>query len=243
MAVAETQVRSFGHLVLDSPKDAAAHSRFATTSALYPIGFSCDRYEFSPVHGRTLKLRCSILDGRIIKRKQKASGHPVSKIHDGPIFRILWGRGVDEEVDTIDYPFDPKIHAQPVGRKDKSSSSASTTSLGALFLPEPHMRVKVRFDKHQYFGGTVLSVVKPEVTSPKFKKARTASSVAIRIRYDDGSVETIQYPDPDVKLAMPGTLFYFGFYFLCYSSLSSGTHMYTDLLLQVPKTTLTIKDD
>lgn len=204
MAVAETQVRSFGHLVLDSPKDAAAHSRFATTSALYPIGFSCDRYEFSPVHGRTLKLRCSILDGRIIKRKQKASGHPVSKIHDGPIFRILWGRGVDEEVDTIDYPFDPKIHAQPVGRKDKSSSSASTTSLGALFLPEPHMRVKVRFDKHQYFGGTVLSVVKPEVTSPKFKKARTASSVAIRIRYDDGSVETIQYPDPDVKLAMPG---------------------------------------
>jgi len=191
VAVAETEVRSFGRLLIEPDMEA---SKYATTSALYPVGFSCDRYEFSPVHGRILKLRCSILSGRQIKEKQQAAGHPVSKVHDGPVFRIMWGQGVDEDADQAEYPFDPYTHASPM----HSDTDATLPTQLSNLVPEPGMRVKVRFDKNQFFYGSIIDIGEPE--SKKRRK-----QVEITIQYDDGSSESLLFPDPDVAIAMPGT--------------------------------------
>lgn len=198
VAIAESQVRSFGRILVEPNMD---QSVFASTVALYPIGFSCDRYEFSPVHGRILKMRCSILSGRAIKEKQKAGGHDVSsELPNGPVFRVVWGRGVDEDVDDVDYPFDPTAHARPLKIPKGKSVTVPEEPLGStVTTPGVGMRVKVRFDKNQYFCGTVV-----KVKDAGTKKKRKQSEVLVR--YDDGSSETAIYPDPDIALLMPGTL-------------------------------------
>ena len=222
--VAETTVRSFGRLciqtnpVLGAPapskkakKDGNAESgRFSTTSALYPVGFSCDRYEYSPVHGRVLKMRCSILDGKAVKAKQKKGGFAVdANLPDGPIFRVMWGRGVDEDVvdDSIEYPFDPETTAPPLvatgSAKTDTLLKAATKPKPARIVPERGMRVKVRFEKGQYLCGTIDHVGKPKSTTSS-KSKRKHKEVDITIKYDWGYKEKLAFPDPDVDLMPPG---------------------------------------
>jgi hypothetical protein len=226
--VGETLVRSFGRLYLQSLPSAAAQpppppassagspgskkkkdpvqvlSKFNTTSALYPIGFSCDRYEFSPVHGRTIKMRCSILDGRSVKAKQKEEGYAVqTTLPDGPVFRIMWGRGVDEETE-IELPFDPSAHSPPIVKTGSKQMDAllkeSIRSQASTLLPDRAMRVKVRFDNNEFYFGVVQKVGTPKTVTKNKKKH---PEVDITILYDDGSTESITYPDPDVTLLMP----------------------------------------
>lgn len=220
VSIAEAQVRSFGRLCIQSfpssanskLKSAATvkqpQTKFNTTSALYPVGFSCDRYEFSPVHGRILKMRCSILDGASVKENQKRGGFEVqSELPDGPVFRIMWGRGVDEDVadDKIDYPFDPFVHSPPIVATGSNEGDAllkeAVKGRRVSRLPEVGMRVKVRFDNEQYFPGVISKVGKPQFFMKGKKKRRR---VDVTIQYDDGVVETLSYPDPDLILALPG---------------------------------------
>jgi hypothetical protein len=136
MWVSETYLRSFGRLWATEDDH-----MFATPTALYPIGFNCDRYEFSPVHGRTLKLRCSILDGK----------HHNSQ---GPIFRVMWGQGIDEENDTSSYQYDPYKHSAPLVSREDSVEQAS------MIPPEEGMRVRVRFDEGAFSFGVIQSIKK-----------------------------------------------------------------------------------
>ena len=191
-------VRSFGQLQVEGIGEPA---KFATANALYPVGFSCDRYEFSPVHGRVLKMRCSILDGRRIKEK---SGHTDDGT-DGPVFRVMWGQGVDEDSDKIDYPYDPYSNSTPLTRSGEVDAVAIPAGPGgssSMVVPEEGMRVKVRFDRDQFYYGTISSVVEKDSDKKKKKKRK---SVDIKIKYDDGSSETAVFPDPDISLVMPGT--------------------------------------
>ena len=203
--VGETVVRCFGRLLVE-PENIKV-SKFATPNALYPVGFSCDRYEFSPVHGRVLKMRCSILDGRKIKQKLKAAGHQDKLVNhgfvipDGPVFRVMWGRGVDEDTTVVDYPFDPMQDATPMTASSSNSSIIPSSSSTHSFSPAVGMRVRVRFSKDRSFDGTITMV--QESTSKKKRKP----VFKISINYDDGSKETLLYPDPDVSLLMPGKLF------------------------------------
>lgn len=213
--VAETQVRSFGRLCIQSlpastaAKKTAPSGSFNTTSALYPIGFSCDRYEFSPVHGRILKMRCCILDGKSVKANQVKGDFPVqADLPDGPIFRIMWGLGVDEDAadERIDYPFDLHVHSPPLVMTGSSKGDAlikeAVKSKRAMLLPEEGMRVKVRFAKEQYFPGIIMKVGEPETVTTGKKKRK---QVEVMILYDDGVTETLIHPDPDLVFVMPGT--------------------------------------
>jgi F/Y-rich N-terminus len=198
--VTETQVRSFGRLCIKGSND-----EFNSTSALYPVGFSCDRFDFSPVHGRIIKLRCSILSGRSVKKSQRKGGFPVSDIPDGPIFRIVWGQGVDDEEDC-DYPFNPANSAPPIvatgfSQTDSAIEEVMTTT-PAHILPEVGMKVKVRFEKNQFFGGVITSV--GELPAPGAKTKRKRKQVDVTIQYDDGSTESFLFPDPDLSLELPG---------------------------------------
>jgi hypothetical protein len=197
--ITDTHVlRSFGQLHVEGTGETA---KFATANALYPVGFSCDRYEFSPVHGRVLKMRCSILDGFSIRERTNGSRQDIP---DGPIFRIMWGKGVDEESDKADYPYDPYANSNPVTSSEKDDAIAFPAGPGgtSIFFPERGMRVKVRFEQDQFYTGTIESVVEKEGGEKKKKKRR--KSVNIKIAYDDGSSETSVYPDPDIILVMPG---------------------------------------
>jgi len=202
--LADTSVRSFGRLFLDRDME---HNLFATTTALYPIGFSCDKYEYSPVHGRTVKLRCSILSGKAIKEKQRASGYPVSSfLHDGPVFRIMWGQGIDEDDDTVEYAYHPFTHSSPLtsdGVEAVAFADPGNSLAPNVIAPEPGMRVKVRFEQTKQYCGTITQVTQT-VASKKKRKQNTISVV-----YDDGFSEDIMYPDPDVTLLLPGTYFAF----------------------------------
>lgn len=166
VAVGDVNIRSFGNIT-DRPE-------YSTATALYPIGFSCDLFEFSPVHGRILKLRCSILDGRAISRQV------LDYSHQGPIFRISWGDGVDTESESVEYPFDAN---------------------GAAFdykhmKPQPQMRVKVKFVEDFFYG--TITAVEPKDGNPRSRQCD------LHVTYDDGAKEIITYPDPDVQIAMPG---------------------------------------
>ena len=44
---------------------------YAVPDALYPVGFSCDRTEYSPVHGRSVRMRCDILDGAALRERRE----------------------------------------------------------------------------------------------------------------------------------------------------------------------------
>jgi hypothetical protein len=201
ISLGETQVRSFGRVFVDEGN----RNEFATTGSIYPIGFSCDRFEYSPAHGRTLRMRCSILDGRAIKDKQRKCGFAISDhLPNGPVFRVMWGQGVDQDADYetsgVEYPYDVYVHSAP---KTAGKGSVSAAAVGDSIahsnytppMPQKGMKVKVRFDE-DYQLGTIISV------QPKKKKAE------ITIRYDDldeSMTEDIMFPDPDVTLLLPGT--------------------------------------
>lgn len=195
----DAQVRSMGKLLpsklLDNP--------FATPNALYSVGFSCDRYDFSPAHGRILKLRCSVLDGRRILQQRKEMdfllempGEPA--LLEGPIFRIMWGRGIDED-EMDEYQYDPLIHSEYV----LFGSKAAPHKQKSRVAPMNHMRVKTRFDENQYYMGTIVEVNKIADGGGKAKKID--EKFTITIRYDDGTEEHAEFPDPDIQLFLQGT--------------------------------------
>jgi hypothetical protein len=198
-------VRSFGRLSIEPATD---KSKFSKANALYPVGYCCDRYEFSPVHGRVLKLRCSILDGKKIKEKQSEMGVPVSKhIHDGPVFRIMWGQGIDEDKDDVEYPYDPYSMSAPLtsGANQVDAVAIPTTpeGTGKPVVPRLGMRVQATFDRGQIFSGTITRVGKRDEAHNNKKSKR--KQVEIEIQYDDGSMEIIMFPDPEISLLLPGT--------------------------------------
>ena len=205
MPIADITVRSFGRLLID-----ASPNNFSTTAALYPIGFSCDRQEFSPVHGRVLKLRCSILDGR-----------KFDPAVPGPLFRITWGPGIDndESSATTDHPFDPSVHAPPLnssaatdhgtggsggGNSGGVTQTKSTTGARQL-LPEIGMRVKVRLEKSVFVNGTIVAAsTDAAAAAADAKKKKRKAQIHVTIRYDEGFTEESVYPDPDIELLLPG---------------------------------------
>lgn len=185
-------IRNFGRLKIER---GGKNSKYCNSTALYPVGFSCDRYEFSPVHGRVLKLRCSILDGSNTGK-------------DGPVFRIMWGQGVDEDVDLVEYPYDLFSNSAPIGIGGIEDSMAvpanehyQPSHSMEHVLPTQGMRVKVRFRKDEEHHGTITSAIPEENKDGGKRKQR---NVKITVRYDDGSTEDAIFPDPDISLVMPG---------------------------------------
>ena len=221
-------VRNFGRIKIEEETN-VLDTLYSNATALYPVGFSCDRYEFSPVHGRFLKMRCDILDGKSEEKsspEQKVdasntSGQTPNKKEDvdkkstpkpGPIFRIMWGRGVDEVGDEQSFPFDLYSASAPLGNE----VDVVAVPVGADTIkikPEQGMRVKVRFDNDIWYHGSILQVSEKKVTENTKKKNSTRGNVAkkekkqkfsVEILYDDGVKEMVTFPDPDVLLVPPG---------------------------------------
>ena len=192
-------VRSFGRIHVESSN--AQESKYSSASALYPVGFSCDRYEFSPVHGRVLKMRCTIFDGKKVKEKQKKFGIPSSDLPDGPVFRVMWGQGVDEDVDVVDYPYD--VYTDSPSLVDDSKVDTVAVPLSGKDLselePEEGMRVRVRFEHDVWFSGTIVSV-----SDEEYDQRKKQATYEICIHYDDGSIENTVFPDPDISIYLPG---------------------------------------
>ena len=210
-------VRSFGQLKMatKSNNSSGESNNFCTSTSLYPVGFSCDRIEFSPSHGRFLKLRCAILDGTRVGI-------------DGPLFRVMWGQGIDEDKDKVEYPYDPFSNSAPITGSGGDANHddevedvvvAIPTTAGykppsSQVAPAVGMRVKTRFDKDKYYYGTITAVTEKEVdnTVETKGKRQTKSNggnkkkidLEISIKYDDGSAEVSVFPDPDINLVMPG---------------------------------------
>ena len=192
-------VRSFGRIHVESPGE---ESKWSSANALYPAGFSCDRYEFSPAHGRVLKMRCTIFDGKNLKEKRRKHGIVSDGITDGPIFRVMWGQGVDEDVDIVDYPYDVYSASAPISGDSTVDSVAvpfSGKDMSEDVVPEEGMRVRVRFEHDVWYSGTVVSVA-----DEQYDKKKRQTIYDIRVHYDDGSVEDTVFPDPDISIYLPG---------------------------------------
>lgn len=239
LSIGDIHIRSFGKLCIQAMPSTSSPSKpstpgpqvamllaknpFHTATALYPIGFSCDRYELSPVYGRILKMRCTILDGRSIKASQKLGGFPVQNdLPDGPVFRIMWGRGIDEDsttgtstpslypktgIDKIEYSFDPYTQSKPIvstgsTKHDALIMDAVKATKRTSIIPKVGMRVKVLCDKDIFFPGTITTVNEsiPVVSNGKKKRKR----YNVTIHYDDGIKEEMTFPDPDIELLLPG---------------------------------------
>jgi hypothetical protein len=223
-------IRSFGRIKPEynaSPIDAL----YSSPHSIYPVGFSCDRFEFSPVHGRVIKMRCDILDGSSLReyREEQAKkdgptkvkiedGHEpalvdekvmssekenVEDLGDGPVFRVTWGEGVDEDkVLEPSCPFDPYIASAHLGWDVDAIAVPLSSNKGnkPLGFPEVGMRVSVRFDKCKMYGGSITNVKPMEKQAKNSKKA----ICNITIQYDDGVTEVAAFPDPDIVVAYQG---------------------------------------
>jgi hypothetical protein len=228
VSIGEAQVRSFGQLCIQSMPSSAVpkasneqqvpltlQNPYHTFTSLYPIGFSCDRYELSPVHGRMLKIRCSILDGQAVKATQKLNGFAIqSELPDGPVFRIMWGRGIDEDLtgknDSLEHPFEIYAHSTPIVstgsvKNDALISNAVKSTRRSSIVPKIGMRVKVSCDKDHYFTGTIATVGEPKLVVTNGKKKRKRYDIIVH--YDDGLKEEMLFPDPDLELISPGTYY------------------------------------
>lgn len=72
-----------------------------------------------------------------------------------------------------------------------------------VLVPEPGMRVKVRFDGNVWYHGTIKKAYKK-----KPSKDSDESHHVINIIYDDGTKEEeVAFPDPDIMLVAPGKIF------------------------------------
>jgi hypothetical protein len=178
------------HVIRSMGKIRTDDARYSNQHHIYPVGFSCDRYEFSPVHGRILKLRCTILDGATVRAKQKEMGLEVT-VSEGPLFRIMWGPGIDDETDSpSEYSYDMDRYSEPI-------TKASYLAFNKRNLtPMEGMRVRVKYEGDQYYAGTIVSVEENE-----------DGTTEISVQYDDGSTEQAEYPDPDITLIPPGEHF------------------------------------
>lgn len=226
-------IRSFGRIKPEynaSPLDAL----YSSPHSIYPVGFSCDRFEFSPVHGRVIRMRCDILDGSSLReyreemaKKENKNGsvkvksengeepalvddenmlitekENVEDLGDGPVFRVTFGAGVDEEkMLEPSSPFDPYLASAHLGGDvDAIAVPLSSKKDKPLGYPEAGMRVSVRFDKCKMYGGTITSI-KPMENNEKQRKKAICS---ISILYDDGVTEIAPFPDPDIIVAYQG---------------------------------------
>ena len=64
----------------EAKKDAGGdEALFSSAASIHPVGFSCDRFEFSPIHGRMVRLRCDILDGAKVRNLRIAQEEAVTK--------------------------------------------------------------------------------------------------------------------------------------------------------------------
>jgi len=79
----------------------------------------------------------------------------------------------------------------------------------AVVVPEPGMRVKVRFDGNVWYHGTIKKACKKEPSKDNTGKRKGGESHhVINIIYDDGTKEEeIAFPDPDIMLVAPGKFF------------------------------------
>ena len=224
-------IRSFGRIKPEynaSPLDAL----YSSPHSIYPVGFSCDRFEFSPVHGRVIRMRCDILDGSSLREyrdemAKKKSGsvkvksengeepalvddekilitekENVEDLGDGPVFRVTFGAGVDEDkMMEPSSPFDPYLASAHLGGDvDAIAVPLSSKNDKPFGYPEAGMRVSVRFDRCKMHGGTITSV-KPMENKEKQRKKAICN---ISILYDDGVTEIAPFPDPDIIVAYQG---------------------------------------
>jgi len=199
---------NFGSVVEDN----SYTSKYSKPTSIHPIGFSCTRFEYSPVHGRVIRIRCDVLPG--------------------PTFAISWGRGVDEEPVVQMRSFDPFPSADdPINilraKKDATSDMNCISndsngmyigSKGNILPPCVGMSVKVRFDNDWWYGGTVSGV--DEISEEegeneesageedvKNKNTGSKRTWALSITYDDGAVEDdILYPSKDVLMFSSSTV-------------------------------------
>ena len=150
-------------------------------------------------------MRCSILDGRKMKEKQKEMGVvPIADLPDGPVFRIMRGQGVDDDTDAVDYPYDPYSMSAPLTSNEVDAVAIPTTLDGSsrnAITPKEGMRVNVKFEMGESYGGTIQDV---DITYTVDTRKRKHRHIEITIKYDDGAVETAFFPDPDISLQMPG---------------------------------------
>jgi hypothetical protein len=184
MAIGESHiVRAMGRIRTDD-------DHYSNQNHIYPVGFSCDRYEFSPVHGRILKLRCTILDGKKIRARQEKLGKPVTA-PDGPLFRIMWGGGIDDDNESpTEYRYNVDRYSAPI------TKTSNLSSIQKNMKPEEGMRVRVKYERNQWYSGTIVDV-----------DNNGKGETEITVQYDDGSMEHAIYPDPDITLYLPGACF------------------------------------
>lgn len=194
--IADTQVRSLGRLRVEDEAN-SNRKKFCSATNLFPVGFSCDRSEFSPVHGRSLKMRCTILDSTNMSGI-KEEGSKVRKAR--PLFRVMWGQGLDDDPERdSEYPYDPNIHSPPMFAATKSSlvNAVKYKSENDMSIKlERGMPVKVRVDDDKFFRGRIVEV------SPVDDKI--SGQCEVTVGYEHGLSETFQYPDPDLQLLIPG---------------------------------------
>jgi F/Y-rich N-terminus len=196
------------HVIRSMGKIRTDDTRYSNRHHIYPVGFSCDRYEFSPVHGRILKLRCTILDGATVRAKQKQMGLEVT-VSEGPLFRIMWGPGIDDETDS------PSEYSYDMDRYSEAITKASYLAFNQrALIPMEGLRVRVKYEGDQYYAGTIISV-----------EDNGDGSTEISVQYDDGSTEQAKYPDPDITLIPPGGYFYV---------LQYSMHDHTQTFFQAP---------
>ena len=210
-------IRSFGRIKPEY-NASALDALYSNPHAIYPVGFSCDRFEFSPIHGRVIKMRCDILDGRELrerrenlkkdKTRKSDSSEPMlvdektkENLGDGPVFRVTFGEGVEEEKDMEpSCPFDPYVAAAHLGGNVDAIAVPLSSKKGnakpSPGLPEVGMRVSVKFDKGKLYGGSITKVNHLAEKQSKNKKALCN----ITIKYDDGVTEVAAFPDPDIAL-------------------------------------------
>jgi F/Y-rich N-terminus len=187
MAIGESHVvRAMGRIRTDG-------QNYSNQNHIYPVGFSCDRYEFSPVHGRILKLRCTILDGKKIRARQEKLGKPVTA-PDGPVFRIMWGAGIDDDNESpTEYRYNVERYSAAI------TKTSNLSSIQKNMKPEEGLRVRVKYERNQWYSGTIVDV-----------DDNGKGETEITVQYDDGSMEHAIYPDPDITLYLPGaSLFLF----------------------------------
>lgn len=194
-AVSENQIiRSFGKIKPEYDSKNVVETHFSSPDSIYPVGFSCDRFMFSPVHNRIITLRCDILEGKGQPKKSKVapalidedkvlSGKKSSA--DGPIFRIIFGEGIEQDDPMDSCPFDPNVASDYDDTLNKKK-------------PEVGMRVNVNIDNFSTVGGVITKAKAPA------KSGKNKGLSIITIKYDDGVTEDTPFPDPDIQLAPPG---------------------------------------
>lgn len=192
--VSENQIiRSFGQIKPEFGNQ-LDETQYSSPSSIHPVGFSCDRFMFSPVHNRIITLRCDILEGDGTKIDtniepslvDEDNSSPSKKpSNGGPIFRIIWGEGIEQDDPMDSCPFDSNIGSEYTETSKKKK-------------PEVGMRVNVNINNFNTLGGVITKAKAPA------KSGKNKGLSMITIKYDDGVTEDTPFPDPDIQLAPPG---------------------------------------